>query len=407
MRSEHHWLTPEFRNRNEISQRVEADFGVEMWGRSDRVARRNYGVPVRGTPGHELNADGAAGAGAILHDHGLARRARSNVLVLMATPALIRCPPIERVDKREMIGTIQWPWHSFIFNCRHILALRIVCAAIPMLVEWFVFQGRNIMARHHCLLAALGLSIATVSAIAQTNWPSKPIRIVVPFAPGGTADISARILAERLTKSFSQTFFAENRAGASGNIGAAEVARSTPDGYTFLLGNTPTLAINQFIFPKMPYNTEKDFAPVSFVVRVPNVLVVHPSLGVRSLQELIERAKAKPGSINYGTSGAGTVLHLSAELLKTMAKIDLVHVPYKGSGPMLQDLLAGQVQTSIDNVPSALPHIRSGQLLALAVTPSKPVAMLPNVPTIASVIPGYEAVAFFALMAPTGTPQSI
>jgi len=173
------------------------------------------------------------------------------------------------------------------------------------------------------------------------------------------------------------------------------------------MGNTPTVVINQFIFPKMPYNSEKDFAPVSFVVRVPNVLVVHPSLGVRSLQELIERAKAKPGSINYGTSGAGTVLHLSAELLKTMAKIDLVHVPYKGSGPMLQDLLAGQVQMSIDNVPSALPHIRSGRLVALGVTPSKPVAMLPNVPTIASVIPGYEAVAFFALMAPAGTPQSI
>jgi len=229
----------------------------------------------------------------------------------------------------------------------------------------------------------------------------------VPFAPGGTADIAARIVAEQLTKSFAQSFIAENRAGASGNIGAAEVARSAPDGYTLLMGNTPTLAINQFIFPNMSYDTEKDFAPVSFVARVPNVLVVHPSLGVRSLQELIDRARAKPGSINYGTSGAGTVLHLAAELLKTMAKIDLVHVPYKGSGPMLQDLIAGQIQMAIDNVPTALPLIRSGRLLALGVTPSKPVAMLPNVPTIASVIPGYEAVAFFALMAPAGTPQPI
>jgi len=229
----------------------------------------------------------------------------------------------------------------------------------------------------------------------------------VPFAPGGTADIAARIVAEQLTKSFAQSFIAENRAGASGNIGAAEVARSAPDGYTLLMGNTPTLAINQFIFPNMSYNTEKDFAPVSFVARVPNVLVVHPSLGVRSLQELIDRARAKPGSINYGTSGAGTVLHLAAELLKTMAKIDLVHVPYKGSGPMLQDLIAGQIQMAIDNVPTALPLIRSGRLLALGVTPSKPVAMLPNVPTIASVIPGYEAVAFFAVMAPAGTPQPI
>ncbi len=263
------------------------------------------------------------------------------------------------------------------------------------------------MASLPCLFAALALSLASVHAVGQTDWPTKPIRIIVPFAPGGTADISARIVAEQLTKSFGQSFVAENRSGASGNIGAAEVARSAPDGYTLLMGNTPTVVINQFIFPKMPYNSEKDFAPVSFVVRVPNVLVVHPSLGVRSLQELIERAKAKPGSINYGTSGAGTVLHLAAELLKTMAKIDLVHVPYKGSGPMLQDLLAGQVQMSIDNVPSALPHIRSGRLLALGVTPSKPVAMLPNVPTIASVIPGYEAVAFFALMAPAGTPQPV
>ncbi len=257
------------------------------------------------------------------------------------------------------------------------------------------------------LFAALVFSLASVHAAGQTDWPTKPVRIIVPFAPGGTADIAARIVAEQLTKAFTQTFFAENRAGASGNIGAAEVARSAPDGYTLLMGNTPTLAINQFIFPKMPYNTEKDFAPVSFVARVPNVLVVHPSLGVRSLQELIDRAKAKPGSINYGTSGAGTVLHLAAELLKTMAKIDLVHVPYKGSGPMLQDLIAGQIQMAIDNVPTALPLIRSGRLLALGVTPSKPVAMLPNVPTIASVIPGYEAVAFFALMTPTGTPQPI
>ena len=257
------------------------------------------------------------------------------------------------------------------------------------------------------LLTALVFSLASVHAVGQTSWPTKPVRIIVPFAPGGTADIAARIVAEQLTKSFAQSFIAENRAGASGNIGAAEVARSAPDGYTLLMGNTPTLAINQFIFPNMSYDTEKDFAPVSFVARVPNVLVVHPSLGVRSLQELIDRARAKPGSINYGTSGAGTVLHLAAELLKTMAKIDLVHVPYKGSGPMLQDLIAGQIQMAIDNVPTALPLIRSGRLLALGVTPSKPVAMLPNVPTIASVIPGYEAVAFFALMAPAGTPQPI
>src|SRR5262245_4460530 len=225
-------------------------------------------------------------------------------------------------------------------------------------------RGGSTMVSLSHLLTVLVLSVTPPLALAQPAWPNKPVRIIVPFAPGGTADISARIIAEQLTNSFSQTFYAENRAGASGNIGAAEVSRSKPDGYTLLLGNTPTLAINQFIFSSIPYNAEKDFNPVSFVVRVPNVLVVHPSLGVRSLQELIERAKAKPGSISYGSSGAGTVLHLSAELLKTMAKIDLVHVPYKGSGPMLQDLLGGQLHMAIDNVPTALPHIRSGRLLA-------------------------------------------
>jgi tripartite-type tricarboxylate transporter receptor subunit TctC len=167
------------------------------------------------------------------------------------------------------------------------------------------------------------------------------------------------------------------------------------------------IAINQFVFSKMPYDSERDLAPVSFVARVPNVLIVHPALGVRSLEELIERAKARPGSINYGHSGAGTVLHLAGELLKTMAKIDIVPVPYKGSAPMLQDLLGGQLQMAIDNLPTALPPIRSGRLLALGVTAAKPVGVLPGVPTIGSVIPGYEAVAFFALMAPAATPQPI
>jgi len=262
---------------------------------------------------------------------------------------------------------------------------------------------------HGSLIAGLMLALIFHPAFpaAQTDWPTKPVRIVVPFAPGGTADIAARIIAGELTKAFAQTFIAENRPGASGNIGAAEVARSAPDGYTLLMGNTPTLAINQFIFPNMPYNVEQDFAPVSFIIRVPNVLIVHPSLGVRSLKELIERAKAKPGSITYGSSGSGTVLHLSGELLRAMAKIDLVHVPYKGSAPLLQDLVAGNVQMAIDNVPTALPYVRSGKLLALGVTTSTSVPVLPDVPTIASVLPGYETVAFFAIVAPAGTQSSI
>ena len=255
------------------------------------------------------------------------------------------------------------------------------------------------------LIGAIALAaLSSLGAHAQTG---RTIRFVVPFAPGGTADISGRIVAEQLTKSFGQTFFAENRPGASGSVGAAEVARSAADGYTLLLGNTPTVVINQFVFAAMPYDAARDFAPVSFVARVPNVLIVHPALGVGSLRELIERARAKPGSINYGHSGAGTVLYLSGELLKAMAKIDIVPVPYKGSAPLLQDLLGGQLQMAIDNVPTALPLIRSGRVLALGVTSAKPLDVLPGVPPIGSVISGYEAVAFFALMAPAATPQPI
>ena len=195
----------------------------------------------------------------------------------------------------------------------------------------------------------------------------------MPFAPGGTTDILARIMGQEFAAAFKQPFLVENKAGAGGNLGAAEVARAAPDGYTILMGTPGTQAINQFLYSKMPYNTEKDFAPVVFVASVPNVLIVHPSLGVKTLKELIEKARAKPGSINYATPGPGTTGHLSTELLKSMLKIDLVHVPYKGSGPALQDLLAGQVQMTIDNLPSAMAHIKSGKLIALGVTTAKPV----------------------------------
>src|SRR5205085_10598553 len=186
------------------------------------------------------------------------------------------------------------------------------------------------------------------------------------------------VMAAELSKAFPQTFIVENKAGASGNIGAAEVARST-DAHTLLMGNTPTIVINQFVFATMPYNPAKDLAPVSQVLRVPNVLVVAPSLGVRTLDELIALARAKPGLIHYGHSGAGTVLHLSGELLKQMAKIDIVPVPYKGSAPMVQDLLGGQLQMTIDNVPTVLGHVRAGKLVALGVTTAAPLAALPEV----------------------------
>ena len=244
-------------------------------------------------------------------------------------------------------------------------------------------------------------------ALAQADWPTKPVKIVVPFAAGGTTDLTARIVAEQLGQTYKQTFIVENKAGAGGNLGATEVAKAAPDGYTFLMGTPGTQSINQFLYPKMPYDTAKDLVPVSFVVRVPNVLMINPQLPAKDLKQLIALLKAQPGKLSYGTPGNGSTGHLSTELFKTQAGVFVTHIPYRGSGPMLQDLMAGQVQMSIDNMPSALPLIQSGKLVALAVTSPQPVPQLPGVPTVASVLPGYSAEAWFVLVAPAGTPQPI
>ena len=258
------------------------------------------------------------------------------------------------------------------------------------------------------MIRALFLCVLLAAGAAHGQpWPAKQVRFVVPFAPGGTTDILARLLGQHLGESLGQPFVIDNRAGAGGNIGAAEVAKASPDGYTLMMGTPGTQAINQFIYTKMPYDTQKDFAPVSFVARVPNVLVVHPGVGVKSLQELIAYARANPNKLNSASPGAGTTGHLSLELFKKLAGVQIQHVPYKGSGPALNDLIGGQVQMTIDNLPSALPHIQSGKLVALGVTTEQKVDVLPDVPTVASVVKGYEASSWFVVVAPAGTPEPV
>ena len=268
--------------------------------------------------------------------------------------------------------------------------------------------------RRH-LRAAATLPLFPVWARAQTGWPTKPVRIVVPFAAGGTTDILARAIAPELQRVFGQPFVVDNKPGAGGNSGAAEVAKSAPDGLTLLMGTVGTHAINPSLYPKMPYDHVKDFAPVTLVAGVPNVVVMNPAsaqkYNVNSTVDLIRAAKAHPGKLNVASSGNGTSIHLSAELFKSMTGTFMLHLPYRGSGPALIDLLAGNVDLMFDNLPSALPHIRSGKLKALAVTSGQRSGALPEVPTVAEsgglLLRNYEASSWFGLLAPAGTPADV
>jgi tripartite-type tricarboxylate transporter receptor subunit TctC len=251
-------------------------------------------------------------------------------------------------------------------------------------------------------------TLAAGSAIAQSNYPTKPVTLVVGFAPGGGSDITARTVAKKFSEYLGQNVVVENRAGAGGNIGADSVARANPDGYTILLGNVGALAVAPHLNSRLPYNPLRDFAPISLAVVFANVLAVHPSVAAKSLAEYVNAANMKPGGMPYGTSGIGSAGHLAGELFKMMAKANLVHVPYKGGGPAMSDLLGGQIPSLFASAPTAVPQVKSGKIRALATTGAKRSASFPDVPTIAeSGYPGYEATNWYAIVAPAKVPKEI
>jgi len=247
-------------------------------------------------------------------------------------------------------------------------------------------------------------ALLPAAALAQT-WPVKPVRIIVPTSPGGGTDIVTRLLAQKLTDVFGQPVLVENRPGAGQILGTEFVARSAPDGYTQLMAAS-AIVLNQVLAKKPPYDTLRDFAPVTLAASLPNVLTVHPSLPVKTLKDLLALARAKPGALNYSSAGSGTSPHMSMELMLSMAKIDITHIAYKGTGPATTDLLAGHVQLSMPNTLTAAQHLRNGRLRALGVTSAKRAAGLPDVPSISEAgLPGYEAIQWYALFAPAGTPR--
>ncbi len=257
-------------------------------------------------------------------------------------------------------------------------------------------------------LTAFAAIVASGGALAQGDYPTRPVSMVVGFAPGGGTDTVARILARNLSDSLGQQVVVENKAGAGGNIATDYVAKAPPDGYTILLGNVGSLAVAPHIVVNLTYDPLRDLAPITMAVAFANVLVVQPSVPANTLAEFVQLAREKPGGLTYGSSGIGGAGHLAGELLKTMAKIDIVHVPYKGGGPVMQGLLGGQVMSVFATPVSAWPHIKAGKIRALATTGSKRAELLPDVPTVAeSGYPGYEALNWYAYMAPAKTPKPI
>lgn len=262
-----------------------------------------------------------------------------------------------------------------------------------------------------CIASAFVFWAPTV--FAQAAWPSKPVKIVVPFAPGGTTDILARAVAPELSKAFGQPFIVDNRAGGGGNLGADIVAKSPGDGYTLLMGTVGTHGINKSLYSRLPYDPQRDFAPITLVAGVPNVMVMNTerakALGINNVLDFIKYAKAHPGQLNMASSGNGTSIHLAGELFKSMTGTFMTHIPYGGSGPAMMGMVSGSVDVMFDNLPSAMPQIKGGKLKAFAVTSAQRSAAMPDLPTIeeAGKLKGFEASSWFGLLAPAGTPADI
>jgi tripartite-type tricarboxylate transporter receptor subunit TctC len=252
------------------------------------------------------------------------------------------------------------------------------------------------------------MTMPAFAAETAQDYPSKPIRLVVPFTPGGSTDILARVIGMKLTEAWGRQVVIDNRPGAGGNIGVDLVAKSPADGYTLVMGHIGTFGVNPTLYPKLPYDPIKDFQPITLVALVPNMLSVNPALPAKSVKELIALAKAKPGTINFGSGGNGSAAHLAGEYFKLMTKTEITHIPYRGTSPAVTDLIAGQIQMIITGVPPTLNFVKTGKLRALAVATSKRLPLLPDLPTISEAgVPGYEATQWYGVLAPAGTPKPI
>jgi tripartite-type tricarboxylate transporter receptor subunit TctC len=257
------------------------------------------------------------------------------------------------------------------------------------------------------LSAALQIFALSSACVWAQQYPTQPVRVVVPFAPGGAVDIVARVVAKSLSEALGQQFIVDNRGGAGGTIGTDIVAKAKPDGHTLLVGSMG-VAVNAVLYPKLPYDTLRDLAPVTLLAEQPNIVVVHPSLPVKSIRELVALAKSKPGEITYGSGGVGSNSHFATVLFLLSAKVDMLHVPYKGLGPAITELVGGQVQLVVSNISTALPHVKSGRLRLLAVTTKKRFALFPQTPTVDETgVPGYESSGWYGLWAPAATPAAV